>query len=157
MWPNICRYGSNMTKSIADPMFKTMLPAPLNSLQFIKVDFGPTPFDLDNVVVDELTSTNGEKFVKFDVNVKWESESDVQLDGEMVPELGVKSVKLYGRMTVLLGPLIDVVPLVGVLRPTRWRQQLTLRDRLEPFNYPSSTLPTSTLTSPAQRMLPIWV
>jgi len=43
LWPNINVAGCNMTKEIVEPMFKTMLPGPLKSLHFTKLDLGPVP------------------------------------------------------------------------------------------------------------------
>jgi len=38
LWPNINVAGCNMIKEIVEPMFKTMLPGPLKSLHFTKLD-----------------------------------------------------------------------------------------------------------------------
>jgi len=83
LWPNINAAGSQMTKEIAEPMFKTMLPGPLKSLHFTKIDLGPVPMKLSNVLATK-TETNG---IKLDMNVDWEGQCDIQLDGEMIPTL----------------------------------------------------------------------
>ncbi|KAM0723853.1 hypothetical protein Q7P37_000843 [Cladosporium fusiforme] len=109
LWPNIAVAGAQMTKDIAEPMFKTMLPGPLASLHFTKIDFGKVPLTLSNVLV---TQTDTEA-IKLDMNVNWDGECDIQLDASMMPALGVKHVKLRGRMTVLLAPLTNIIPLIG--------------------------------------------
>ena len=43
LWPNINAAGSKMVKEIVEPMFKTMLPGPLATLHFTKIDLGPVP------------------------------------------------------------------------------------------------------------------
>lgn len=48
LWPNINAAGSKMVKDIVEPMFKTMLPGPLASLHFTKIDLGPVPLRLSN-------------------------------------------------------------------------------------------------------------
>lgn len=72
-----------MTKDIAEPMFKTMLPGPLSSLHFTKIDFGKVPFRFHDVIVTQ-TETKG---IKLDMNVDWDGESDIQLDANMMPAL----------------------------------------------------------------------
>ncbi|KAK1075613.1 hypothetical protein LTR74_000021 [Friedmanniomyces endolithicus] len=67
LWPNINVAGSKMTMDIANPMFKTMLPGPLASLHFTKVDLGPIPMTVSKVLATK-TDTNG---IKLDLNVDW--------------------------------------------------------------------------------------
>jgi hypothetical protein len=130
LWPNINVAGSKMTKDIAGPMFKTMLPGPLASLHFTKVDLGNIPIVFSNVLVTKI-GTDG---IKLDLNVDWDGKSDIELKGEMIPSLvsqisclakrhhlnvrnscvqqGVKGVELHGRLSILLCPLTNVIPLV---------------------------------------------
>ncbi len=130
LWPNINVAGSQMTKDIADPMFKTMLPGPLKSLHFTKVDLGNVPIVFSHVLVTKI-GTDG---IKLDLNVDWDGKSDIELKGEMIPSLvsqisclakirhlnvrnscvqqGVKGVELHGRLSILLCPLTNVIPLV---------------------------------------------
>ena len=72
-----------MVKDIADPMFKEMLPGPLATLHFTKVDLGDVPIVLSNVKVTK-TATDG---IKLDLNVDWDGKCDIQLDGSMIPSL----------------------------------------------------------------------
>lgn len=72
-----------MINDIAGPMFKTMLPGPLASLHFTKVDLGSVPMVFSNVRVTK-TATDG---IKLDLNVDWNGKCDIQLDGDMIPKL----------------------------------------------------------------------
>lgn len=72
-----------MTKEIAEPMFKTMLPGPLSSLHFTKIDLGHVPLSLSNVLVTKTETGN----IKLDLNVDWAGKCDIQLDGNMIPSL----------------------------------------------------------------------
>jgi hypothetical protein len=72
-----------MTKEIAEPMIKSMLPGPLSSLHFTKLDFGSVPLVLSNVLVTK-TETDG---IKLDLNVDWAGKCDIELDGNMIPTL----------------------------------------------------------------------
>ena len=109
LWPNIGVAGSQMIKDIADPMFKTMLPGPLATLHFTKVDLGPVPIVLSNVRVTKTVADG----IKLDLNLDWNGKCDIELDGDMIPKVGVKSVELHGRLSILLCPLTNVIPLIG--------------------------------------------
>jgi hypothetical protein len=108
LWPNICVAGATMTKAIAEPMFASMLPSPLNSLHFAKIDLGKVPLKLGNVDVHK--TENGS--IKMDLDVDWDGECDIELDGTMIPKIGIEHIKLNGRLSVLLGPLTNTIPLV---------------------------------------------
>ena len=90
LWPNINVAGSQMIKEIAEPMFKTMLPGPLKTLHFTKIDLGTVPLKLNGFLVSK-TTTEG---IKLDMNVDWDGECDIKLDADMIPEL-VPLPKLY--------------------------------------------------------------
>ena len=72
-----------MTKDIAEPMFKTMLPGPLASLHFTKVDLGPVPIRVSAVDVHKADNDG----IKLDMDITWDGKSDIELDGKMVPKL----------------------------------------------------------------------
>lgn len=109
LWPNICVAGGRMIKEIAEPMFATMLPAPLNTLRFEKIDLGRVPIRFANVDV-RRTENDG---IKLDLDLDWDGECDIELKANMIPKLGVEHVKLRGRLSVLLCPLTNVIPLIG--------------------------------------------
>ncbi|KAF2127871.1 hypothetical protein P153DRAFT_423873 [Dothidotthia symphoricarpi CBS 119687] len=109
LWPNINIAGCRMTKEIVEPILASTLPGPLSSIRFVKLDLGPVPIQLANVDVHK-TSTGG---IKLDLDVIWEGQSDIELDGNMVPKFGIEHIHLKGRLSVLLAPLMDVIPLIG--------------------------------------------
>ncbi|ATZ47681.1 hypothetical protein BCIN_02g09370 [Botrytis cinerea B05.10] len=109
LWPNIEAAGSKMVKDIVEPMFKTMLPGPLATLHFTKIELGATPIVLSNVKVTK-TAHDG---IKLDLNVDWDGQCDIELDGNMIPRVGVKEVILNGRLSILLCPLTNIIPLIG--------------------------------------------
>jgi Ca2+-dependent lipid-binding protein len=83
LWPHIQVAGSQMIKEIVEPMFKTMLPKPLATLHFSKIDFGATPIVVSKVKVTK-TSHDG---IELNLNVDWVGQCDFRLDGEMIPEV----------------------------------------------------------------------
>ncbi|KAK2057860.1 C2 domain-containing protein [Colletotrichum caudatum] len=109
LWPNINVAGCKMVKDIVEPMFATMLPGPLASLKFVKLDLGPVPMRVSEVDVHKVDNGG----IKLDMDVTWEGKSDIELDGNMVPKLGIEHVHLKGRLSILLAPLINVIPLIG--------------------------------------------
>ncbi|KAK1991879.1 C2 domain-containing protein [Colletotrichum falcatum] len=109
LWPNINVAGCKMVKDIVEPMFATMLPGPLSSLKFVKLDLGPVPMRVSEVDVHKVDNGG----IKLDMDVTWEGKSDIELDGHMVPKLGIEHVHLKGRLSILLAPLINVIPLIG--------------------------------------------
>lgn len=109
LWPNINVAGCKMVKDIVEPMFASMLPGPLATLRFTKLDLGPVPMKLSEVDVHK-TDHGG---IKLDMNVTWEGKSDIDLDGNMVPKFGIEHIHLKGRLSILLAPLTNVIPLIG--------------------------------------------
>ncbi|KAI0134695.1 C2 domain-containing protein [Xylariales sp. AK1849] len=109
LWPNINVAGCKMVKEIVEPMFASMLPGPLATLKFVKLDLGDIPMRVS--AVDVHKADNGG--IKLDMDVIWEGDSDIELDGNMVPKLGIEHVRLKGRLSILLAPLTNIIPLIG--------------------------------------------
>ncbi|CAI6085883.1 hypothetical protein V2G26_019995 [Clonostachys chloroleuca] len=112
LWPNINIAGGRMLKQVVEPMLDSMLPGPLSTLRFTKLDFGTTPIKLSNVEVHK-TKLEG---IKLDMDLEWDGLCDIELEGKMVPKVGIEHVKLRGRMAVLLCPLTDIIPLIGAVQ-----------------------------------------
>ena len=72
-----------MIKEIVEPMFKTMLPGPLATLHFTKIDLGPVPLRLSNAKTTK-TEVDG---IKLDMNVDWVGKADIGLDANMMPAM----------------------------------------------------------------------
>jgi len=112
LWPNINVAVGKMVKDIVDPMFKQMLPGPLSSLHFTKIDLGTVPLVISNV----KTSKTEHEGIKLDMNIEWDGKADIELDGDMIPAVGVERVQLFGRLSILLAPITNVIPLIGALQ-----------------------------------------
>lgn len=107
LWDYINVAGATMTKQIVEPMFHELLPGPLKNLHFTKIDLGPKPIRFDNIDVH----SRKEGVIKLDVDVLWDGECDIDLKATLV-SFGVQKVKLSGRLSVLLCPLVERLPLV---------------------------------------------
>jgi hypothetical protein len=83
LWPNICVAGGKLIKDIAEPMFGTMLPAPLNTMRFKKIDLGKVPITFANVDIHR-TENEG---VKLDMDLDWDGTCDIELDAAKFPKI----------------------------------------------------------------------
>lgn len=83
LWPNINAAASKMVKETVEPMFKTMLPGPLKTLHFTKIDLGPVPLKLSNAKTTK-TEVDG---IQLDMNVDWVGKADIELDANMMPAM----------------------------------------------------------------------
>lgn len=113
-------------------MFKTMLPRPLNTLHFTKIDLGPVPLRLSNA---RTTKTDADG-IQLDMNVEWVGKADIEMDADMFPALvGFAYLIQNHPLTFQSGrrkctaswPTIDLVVSfdecypTGMLRPARRR------------------------------------
>ena len=114
LWPYVDAAGSQTVQEMLEPMFAEMLPGPLKSLKFVKLDLGAIPIQLDNVVVHKLADDRSS--VQFDLDIIWDGECDIQLRSDYGLQFGVKYVKLSGRMSFLLCPLKEVLPVVSAIQ-----------------------------------------
>jgi Ca2+-dependent lipid-binding protein len=112
LWPNICVAGSNMIKDTVEPILASTLPSPLSNLRFVKIEFGHVPIGFSNVDVHKTTAGG----IKLDMDMNWEGVCDFELDGKLVPKVGVERVHMKGRISVLLCPLTNVIPLIGAVQ-----------------------------------------
>ncbi|KAH8900685.1 C2 domain-containing protein [Thozetella sp. PMI_491] len=114
LWPHINVAASKMTKDIVEPMFATLLPGPLATLHFVKIDLGKIPMQFSEVDVHK-TDNEG---IKLDMDLDWEGTCDIELEGKMIPKLGIERVHLKGRLSILLCPLTNIIPLIGAAQVT---------------------------------------
>jgi hypothetical protein len=83
LWPNINIAGCKMVKEIVEPILASTLPGPLANLRFVKIDLGDVPMHLSEVDTHK-TSAGG---IQLEMDVTWDSKSDIELDGSMVPKI----------------------------------------------------------------------
>lgn len=88
-----------MVKEIVEPILASTLPGPLKNLRFTKLDLGHVPLRLGAVDVHKTTMGG----IKLDMDVDWESKSDIELDGSMVPKIVtvtcISTITPYSQMT----------------------------------------------------------
>jgi len=68
LWPHINVAGSKMLKDIVEPMFASMLPGPLSSLHFTKIDLGHVPLSLSNVLATKTETESIKLLVSRDTS-----------------------------------------------------------------------------------------
>lgn len=82
-------------------MFKTMLPGPLKTLHFTKIDLGPVPLRLSNA---KTTKTDADG-IQLDLNLEWVGKADIEMDASMMPAMvrGGLSLPLSSPLTHCVG------------------------------------------------------
>lgn len=100
LWPNINVAASKMIKDIVEPMFVTLLPGPLSSLRFSKLDLGSVPMKLTNV---DVHKTEGQG-INIDMDVDWDGECDIELQGKMIPKMVLPVTHAASRDLGLTNP-----------------------------------------------------
>lgn len=117
LWDHIKIAVAHDIRSTVEPEFRNM-PAPMNSCKFIKLDLGDVPIRLDNIRVHSNgscdTSTNN--CCKWEIDIVWDGACDIRLKADYLGTFGVKELKVSGRMSVLLKPLIAEVPVVSCVQ-----------------------------------------
>ncbi|KAI8305694.1 hypothetical protein K4K59_012019 [Colletotrichum sp. SAR11_240] len=99
MWPHINIAAGRMTKEIVEPMLASMLPGPLSTLRFVKIDLGNVPMRFSQVDVHK-TDNEG---IKLDMDLDWDGQCDIDLEGKMVPKLiGAAQVAFINPPTLKL-------------------------------------------------------
>lgn len=112
LWPNICVAGAQIVKSTVEPILASTLPGPLSNLRFVKLDLGQVPIRFSNVDVHKSIPEG----IKLDMDMEWESLCDIELDGAHVPKIGIEKACVKGRLSILLCPLTNVIPLIGAVQ-----------------------------------------
>lgn len=112
IWPSAAIAVEKIVKETVEPMFAELLPGPLKTLRFTKLDLGSAPPKFDNVDVH----SRREGFLRLNLDVAWDGASDIELKADHLPALGVRRVRVRGRVSVALGPLVDRMPVVSAAK-----------------------------------------
>lgn len=90
-----------------------MLPGPMATLRFTKIDLGKVPIKLDNIFVHDVK----DGALRFNLEFHWETQGcEISMKADYIGSFGVKSIKLAGRMSFLLKPLTNVLPIVSAIQ-----------------------------------------
>lgn len=111
-WPTASIAIGALTKETVEPMLAEVLPGPLSTLRFTKIDLGSIPPTFDRIDVH----TRHEGFMRLNLDIAWEGECDIELKADGLPALGVRYVRLRGRLSVVLGPLVERLPVVSAVQ-----------------------------------------
>jgi len=110
LWDYLNVAGGDMVRETLEPMLSAMTPA----IFVVKMDLGKVPICMDNIVVHQIQKDAG--VLQFDMNVVWDGQCDIQLKANYIGSFGVRSIKLKGRMSVLLKPLTNQLPVVSAIQ-----------------------------------------
>lgn len=78
----------------------------MSSLRFVKLDLGNVPFHIDNVIVHDKEDDE----LQFDLDIVWKSNCNIQLQAALLGTFVVSELKLQGRLSVILPPILHVLP-----------------------------------------------
>ena len=108
LWDYLNVAGADTIRETLEPMLTNMTPAILVT----KIDLGKVPIRLDNIYVHNIK----DGVLSFDMDVIWDGECDIQMKANYIGSFGVKQIKLKGRMSVLLKPLTNQLPVVSAIQ-----------------------------------------
>jgi len=111
LWVKLSPAIGETVKTAVEPTLAESLPGPLASMHFTKCDFGQVPFRFDNILVHPLD----DGMIKFDMDVVWDGACNIKLQAGRI-HLGVKNIKLFGRLQFIMSPLIDLLPCIGAIQ-----------------------------------------
>jgi hypothetical protein len=111
LWPYIKVAAADKVQQKVEPYFASM-PTPMNTCKFVKVDLGNTPFTMNNIVVRPIQ--NGT--VQWDFDYCWDGECHIELQADYVGKFGVKKLKIFGRMAIIMKPLTNELPVVSAIQ-----------------------------------------
>ena len=135
MWEQINIAVSNTIKETLEPTLKDM-KVPLH---FVKLDLGDVPIKTQNMFIhrvdlDKIVDMDGDGVcdlnpdhekqttpgIQIDVDVVWDGNCDIMLQATFTKSakvtFGVKSIKLSGRMHILLSPLTTELPVISAIQ-----------------------------------------
>ncbi|KAL7576326.1 hypothetical protein ACA910_018144 [Epithemia clementina (nom. ined.)] len=114
LWPYINIAASDTIRATAEPIFKEMAVPLLRTMHFTKIDLGTVPIRLDNVRVHDVDLESNT--LAFDVDVIWDGNCDMKLKADLIGSFGVKSIKMRGRMSILMRPLAPTTSIVKAIQ-----------------------------------------
>jgi len=113
MWPNICAAAEVIIKETVEPALAEGLPTPFKGMKFSKISLGSSPPNFDNI--DVFTKTEVDS-IKLNIDLAWIAEDfEIELETGIV-SVGVDSIKIKGRLSILMSPLVNTLPCIGAVQ-----------------------------------------
>ena len=125
LWQHMNPAVADAIKDALDPMLKD-LKVPVH---FVKVDLGDVPIRTSNMLIHKVDLeeadagcevTRCRAGVQIDVDVEWDGNCDITLQATLTKSakavFGVESIKVRGRMHILLSPLTSELPVVSAVQ-----------------------------------------
>ncbi len=112
MWPYIGRATGAMVRDLIEPMFADMLPGMLKKTRFLSIDLGDVPMQFDRIDVMNRSADS----VRLHIDTLWDGRVNIQLKSPMVGRYGVSRIGLRGRVSMLMKPLVSVLPVVSAMQ-----------------------------------------
>jgi hypothetical protein len=117
LWQQINAVAVSKIQTKCQPIFDT-LSYPLNNLHFTHISLGHVPFRFDHITVSDTCRINPitkQKYIQIKFDMIWDGECDIQLKCALGP-LGIKSIKLFGRIVIDCQPIIDSTTMIHAIQ-----------------------------------------
>ena len=112
MWPYLSVAASKLMKDIAEPMFEDLLPGPLKKTKFLSINLGTNPMKFDHIDVLNRSTDS----IKLHIDTAWEGDVKIDLKSPVIGKYGVKKIRLFGRVSILMKPLVPVMPVLSAMQ-----------------------------------------
>ncbi|XP_023313110.1 extended synaptotagmin-2-like isoform X2 [Anoplophora glabripennis] len=110
LWPNVNHYVHDLITTTLEAKLKRNLEKySLKGFKFQRVILGSVPFRIGGIIVYDNVSRDE---IVMDLDVSYAGDCDIKFRLHGVGG-GVKNFQLYGRLRVVLKPLIKTIPLTG--------------------------------------------
>ena len=108
LWKHINAVAISQIQETCQPILEQLQAYPFKNLHFTRITLGEVPIRMDHVQVhscqkNPLTKQDG---VQISLDLIWDGACDIQLQSGIGP-LGIQSIQIQGRMSILLQPLTD--------------------------------------------------
>lgn len=112
-WPYIGKIVEKELGPTAEPMINMALPTPFKNFRFLHAKLGKDYLVVDRVTVHKRNKTS----VTLDLDVSFKGKPDITMSVSPVPTpFGIEELRWHGRLSVLLKPLVPVLPCVGAVQ-----------------------------------------
>ena len=127
LWSYVKIAGANKIKAVVEPKFRSM-PSPMNTCRFTTIELGDTPLQMENIVVHKhpqqhqqqhsITNTAAapSDHVKWEFDFIWDGDCNIELQADYIGKFGVKELKVKGRLSIVMKPLMGAIPVVSCIQ-----------------------------------------
>ncbi|CAH0557884.1 unnamed protein product [Brassicogethes aeneus] len=110
LWPYVNHYAKDLLTGFEDTLKQTLDGYQLKGFKFERIVLGSQPFRIEGVKVFPNGAKRDEIYM--DLNVSYAGDCNITFHLAKL-KAGIRNFQLYGKLRVVLKPLISSIPLVG--------------------------------------------